>query len=56
MTDAEHSVACLEHIKEGFCLCRSIEIPAIGVIINSETSAHISLLKKKTQLHTKESR
>lgn len=33
LTDAEQSVARLEHIKEGVCLCRSAELPALRIAI-----------------------
>ncbi len=38
-TDAEQSVARLEHIKEGVCQCRSAELPALRISL-TQTHQH----------------
>lgn len=43
LTDAEQSEARLEHIKEGVCLCRSAELPALRISL-TQTHQHTLVL------------
>lgn len=43
LTDAEQSVARLEHIKEGVCLCGSAELPALRISL-TQTHQHTLVL------------